>query len=456
MTPAPWLRRVERGDGPIYLAILGALEGAIASGELQAGEQLPPQRTVAAQLGVDFTTVTRAYTAARARGLVEGAVGRGTYVKGRTDEDESGLVDLSMNLPPPPHGMALGRLLKDTTRAVLDRTDAATLMAYHPGAGSLAQRTAAAAWLAPCLGEVPADRVLVSPGAQTALAALLSILTTPGAAVVVEPLTYPGLPALAAHLDLRLLACPVDGEGFLPEDLARICAEQRPAAIYAIPTLQNPTTATMGLARRRDIVAVARAAGVPMVEDDAYGRLPETPFPALASLAPELVWHVATVSKCLSPGLRTAFVVAPDPSAAQRLAEALRALSLMGAPLMTAVATAWIREGTAEALLAAIRVEARARQALAREILPQARGAPEAIHIWLDLPQSWDGRRLREVAQGRGLSLVRAEAFATTEHPPNGLRISLGGPTRRTVLAEALHSIAAILAAEPQAGMLVV
>ncbi len=177
-----------------------------------------------AELGVDFTTVTRAYTAARERGLVEGMVGRGTFVRGRTADDEAGLVDLGMNLPPQPQGLSLAGLLEETCRAILDKTDAATLMAYHPGAGSLGQRTAGAAWLAPCLGAVDPDRVLVCAGAQTALATLLTLLVPPAGVVVAEPLTYPGLIALADHLRIELVACPVDGEGMIPDALARLCA----------------------------------------------------------------------------------------------------------------------------------------------------------------------------------------------------------------------------------------
>lgn len=453
---ARWLRRVDRDGGPIYLAILNALEAAVRDGELQAGEQLPPQRVVAGLLGVDFTTVTRAYAAARARGLVEGTVGRGTFVKGRALESDAGLIDLSMNLPPPPKGLALGRLLKEATRQILDSADAAALMAYHPGAGSRAQRAAAAAWLSPCLGDVALDRLLVSSGAQPALAAILTTLARPGDRIVSEPLTYPGLLALARHLGLSLVPCPVDDEGFIPEALERICAEQAPKAIYLVPTLQNPTASTMTPDRRRQVCAVARRAGVPILEDDAYGRLPDMPLPALASLAPELTYYVSTVSKCLSPGLRTAFVAAPDAEAAEMVAQALRSLSLMASPLTLGVTTAWIRNGTAEAVLAAVRTEARERQALAAEILPQARGGPDGVHVWLDLPARWDERALRDAAQARGLSLVTAEAFAAGGSARNGMRISLGGPTRQAVLAEALRGVARLLGAEPSAGRLVV
>lgn len=455
MTTPPWLRRVDRANGPIYLALLRALEAAIAEGELQAGDQLPPQRAVAAELGVDFTTVTRAYTAARARGLVEGAVGRGTFVAGRAAEDEAGLVDLSMNLPPPPKGLSLGKLLKDAAQQVLARTDAQALMAYHPAGGSLGQRSAGATWLAPCLGEVDPARILVTPGAQPALTAMLGLLAQPGDAVICEPLTFPGMRALAAHLRLRLIPCPVDAQGLVPDALAELCAEAAPKAIYVIPTLRNPLATTMGPERRAAVAAVARAAGVAILEDDAYGRLPAAPLPAIASFAPELTWHVATTAKALAPGLRIAFAVAPDAARAQLLAQALRATTLMAAPLSAAIVTAWIRDGTADKVLAGVRAEAADRQAIARRILPGVRGAPEGIHLWLDLPGDRPAQRLHEAAQGRGLSLVGAEAFTVGPLLRDGLRLSLGGPSKQAVLEKALQAVADLLAGAPDRRLVV-
>ena len=447
---AGWLRRVRTGVGrPIYLALLDALEAAIREGELQPGDQLPPQRVVADQLGVDFTTVTRAYGAARARGLVEGAVGRGTFVRRRAAEDEAGLVDLSMNLPPPPQGVSLAALLKETTAVVLDRTDVATLMAYHAGPGTPGQRAAGAAWLAPTLGQVEPERIVICPGAQAALTAVLTTVAKPGAGLVVEPLTYPGVIALADRLGLRLIACPVDDEGFQPEALARLCAEERPVAVYLVPTTRNPAATTMGLARRREIAAIIGAAEVWLIEDDPYSRLFDAPLPALASLAPERTFHIATVSKTLSPGLRTAFLVAPSDVMALQVADALHATSLMGSPLTTAVAVRWIRDGAAERILAGVRLEARARRAVAAEMLPAAKGDAEGLHVWLDLPTGQDPARLRALAAQRGLALVTADAFATTPNHPGGLRISLGGPPKAAALREALGNVATLLKPTP-------
>jgi DNA-binding transcriptional MocR family regulator len=451
-----WLRHVQRDGGrPIYLALVDALETAVRDGELQPGDQLPPQRAVADQLDIDFTTVTRAYGAARARGLVEGAVGRGTFVRRRAADDEAGLVDLSMNLPPPPRGVSLAALLKETTAAILDRTDVATLMAYHAGPGTAGQRAAGAAWLTPSLGEVALDRIVVCPGAQAALTAVLTTIARPGARIVVEPLTYPGLIALARRLDLRLAACPVDDEGFLPEALARLCAEERPAAIYVVPTTRNPVATTMGPARRREIATIAAANDAWLIEDDPYSPLFDAPLPALASLAPERAFHIATLSKTLSPGLRTAFLVAPPGPMAEQVADSLRATVLMGSPLTTAVAVRWIRDGAAERVLTGVRLEARARRAIAAELLPMARGAAESVHVWLDLPVGWDAGRVHALALSRGLSLVAADAFAAAPDHPNGLRISLGGPTQTSVLRAALGNVAALLTGGGPARMIV-
>jgi DNA-binding transcriptional MocR family regulator len=349
-----------------------------------------------------------------------------------------------MNLPPPPQGVSLAGLLKETTAAILERTDAAALMAYHPGGGSLGQKTSAAAWLAPTLGEVAPERVLITPGAQTGLAALAALVPS-GGTVVVEPLIYPGVLGLARELGLQLAVCPTDADGMDPEALARLCAELDPTAVYLNPTAQNPTAVTMPLARRREIAEVARTADIWIVEDDPYSRLFDAPLPAVATLAPERTFYLATLSKCLSPGLRTAFLVPPPGPIAERTAESLGAVALMPSPLIAAVVSAWIREGTADRLLAGVRREARARRALVAEVLPQARGAAEGIHVWLDLPAGLAAERLHRLAQEKGLSLVTAEAFAAGEDHPSGLRISLGGPAKQATLRGALESVAALV-----------
>jgi DNA-binding transcriptional MocR family regulator len=443
-----WLNGFETATGPAYLRIARALEAAVTGGELQPGDRLPPQRLVAEHLGVDLTTVTRAYSEARQQGLLEGAVGRGSFVR-QPPADEAGRVDLTMNLPPIPEGFDLGRLLAETTAAVLGRTEAAQLMAYHPEGGSTGQRLAGRRWLEPVLGPRAPQEILVAPGAQAALTAIFSTLCRPGDVVLAEPLTYPGLISLCRQLGVRLISCAADGQGLVPEAVIEVGRRERPRALYLVPTLQNPTALTLSERRRQALASAAAEAGAWIVEDDPYSRLLDAPPPALAALAPERVIYVATLAKALTPGLRLAYVASPPGEMAERLAAALRNIAQMPAPLMAAVATTWIREGQAQDLLKAVIAETRHRRRLAARLLPQAKGEAESLHLWLALPPGASAAGLKAAAHGRGIALASQEAFAVTSSAAPGARLSLGGPVRRSALERALQELNDLVAAEP-------
>lgn len=324
-----WQPVIRKSDGPLYLAIADAIAADISEGRLSEGMRLPPQRTLAEALGIDFTTVSRAYNEARHRGLVEGRVGQGTYVKtrrirtGRTPA--GGLIDMSMNLPPLFDDPMLAARLWDDMAALQAEHGLELLMRYQPPGGTLHNRAAGAAWLKSRLGEVPAERVLIAAGAQGALLATLGSLTKAGDMICAEAITYPGLRALAAHLGIRLHGLAMDREGLLPEAFEELCAKETPKALYCNPTLHNPTTTTLSLERRQAIVTIARRHDVAIIEDDAYGALPvSTPRP-LAALAPDLVYYVGGLAKCLSPALRIAILSC-------RTAEALSASKARSAP----------------------------------------------------------------------------------------------------------------------------
>jgi DNA-binding transcriptional MocR family regulator len=125
-----WTPRIEHRDGPIYLAVADAIGAAVASGDLRPGERLPTHRALADALGVDLTTITRAYAEARRRGLLQATVGRGTFVRSephvpavRTAERD-GPVDLGMNLPPLPLDPSLTDLIQRGLSGLLARSSA--------------------------------------------------------------------------------------------------------------------------------------------------------------------------------------------------------------------------------------------------------------------------------------------------------------------------------------------
>src|SRR5690348_1230026 len=116
--PTHWVPKLGRREGPAYQAIADALESDVRAGRLAPGDPLPTQRELAKHLGVNFTTITRAYAEGRRRGLLTATVGRGTFVasprarlldgNARAAQDH----DLSVNAPPVPSW--LPGVLRDT------------------------------------------------------------------------------------------------------------------------------------------------------------------------------------------------------------------------------------------------------------------------------------------------------------------------------------------------------
>jgi DNA-binding transcriptional MocR family regulator len=454
----PWLPVLpDPPPRPIYRAIVGAMAADIAAGRLRPGQAMPTHRSLAVALGVDLTTVTRAYGEARRRGLIEATVGRGTMVRATPAEPKSSAspapaIDFSMNLPPQPDEAALSRHFTQSLAALLEGPDSRALFAYGQSAGGEAERRAGAAWLQPLLPDLTYERVLVSSGAQNALLALLTTYVRPGELVLSEALTFPGFRALAGHFGVRIHGVAMDAEGLLPDALDAVCRQERAKALYCIPTIHNPTTATLSLARRQAIAAVARKHGLLVFEDDAYGLLPPAALPPITAFIPESGFYVGSLAKCLTPALRIAYVAVPSASHALRLAATFRATTTMVSPLLSALAARWIESGTARAIAAAIQRESGARQRIARDILPADTTAahPNGHHAWLRLPAHWRPAEFAAFARQQGLAAVPGEAFAVgPEAPAQAVRIALGAAGSRDDLRRALRLAADALDQHP-------
>ncbi|WP_193615740.1 PLP-dependent aminotransferase family protein [Massilia sp. YMA4] len=446
----PWLPRLTAHGGPRFLQIADALQAAVADGALKPGDRLPPQRQLAAQLDVDLTTITRAYDEARRRHLLEGRGARGTYVAAPKVE-LAPVLDLGMNTPPPPHGVDFDDLLKQGLSQVLMRTDNDLLMTYHLGGGGHAERRAGVQWLAPMFGPLDPEQLVVCPGAQAALAASVLALTKPGDTILAEPTTYPGLRATADQFGRHLVAVAADRHGMVPELLEQACRQRKPGLVYLNPTLQNPTAVTMPETRRRELAAIAQRCHVRIVEDDPYWLLADAAPPPVATFAPQQVYYISTLSKCLSPGLRVAFVLIRDPRERERFMAALRSFALMAAPLTAALATQWILDGSADGLLAGVRSEARLRHRLARDILAgRYSGAGDGLHVWLELPAYWPAAQFALAADSEGIAVTPAQAFATDGAAANAIRISLGSIKQRGHLQAGLQRLSHLLARRPE------
>ena len=318
-----WLPTISDSAGPKYRQITEAIEADIASGLLRRGQRMPTHRELAAALGIDLTTVTRAYGDARHRGLLDARVGQGTFVSETTaraapDVPESVSIDLSMNVPPQPLEAALDARIERALAAIHKRAGLSSHLNYQEPGGSEADRQVICAWLRPRLGDVPAQRLVVYPGSQSAIFNILLTQVKPRETVLTETLTFPGFKAAADKLGVRLAGVAIDAQGVVPEALSKAIRLHRPKAVYLTPTMHNPTTATMGKARRKEVTEILRKTSTMLIEDDAYGALDPSQQP-LATMLPDRTFLTISLSKCLAPALRVSFLVTPDQASAQLL-----------------------------------------------------------------------------------------------------------------------------------------
>jgi len=454
-----WMPDLEGRPGPRYIAIADALAADVTGGRFRHGDRLPPHRDLAWRLGVTVGTVSRAYAEAERRGLIVGEVGRGTYIRAMTPDDQgfmptvgeddgAGLIDLTFNFPPP---AVEDNTLAAALRELADDARGSTWLHYQPCAGRRAHREAAATWLGLSSLTMDPERIAVSAGAQHGVLVALAALTRPGDRVATEAFTYPGIKLVARLLGLRLEGIAMDGEGVLPEALEAACRSGDIKALYCIPTLQNPTSVTMTEARRRAIAEVARRHGVAIVEDDIMRLLVETAPAPIAAFAPELTYHVTSLSKTVAPGLRIGFVAGPEGSA-ERLAAAVRATCWMTPPLSVEIGARWIADGTALRILGTRRREVAARRARVVAALgARAAACPEgSLHLWLHLPEPWRASDLALEARTHGVAITPAEAFAVSRRDAtHAVRVCFGAAPDLATLDRAMGILAELLDGEP-------
>ncbi|BBC73425.1 conserved hypothetical protein [Altererythrobacter sp. B11] len=448
-----WMPDISQGSGPAYERLLLALERDVREGHLAPGDRLPPQRELAHRLSLSVGTVGRAYVEAERRGLVSSHVGRGSFVADRVRSqaapDPADPLDMAHNLPPLEPAR---RWLGEGLRKLRLRADLDAAATYAPPEGLASVRAAGANWLSRRHGVMRAspDRIIQCNGGQHGLALAIAALARAGDTVLCEAATYPGIRTLAEHGGYRLRGVAMDARGIDPEALARCARDTGGRVLVVLPTLQNPTTITLDAARREEIVAVARAHDLMIVEDDAYRVFADADAPpSLADLAPERTLLVAGVSKSVAPGLRLGFLLPPD--GGERVREGLllgvRAMGYSPPSLEGLLFAQWEEDGTAERIADEILTECRERTELAAAILGSAvatPGAGQSPHVWMPMSML-AAERLSARALRAGIALTPPEApIVEAGAAPAGIRLCLGAIADRSMLGQALRTVQAL------------
>ncbi|WP_060481292.1 PLP-dependent aminotransferase family protein [Pseudomonas sp. NBRC 111119] len=458
-----WVPQLNESNQPMYLSIADALARDINSGVLNQGDRLPTLRELATTLNVTPGTISRAYNEAHRRRLVQGEVGRGTYVLSQGQLElpasnsaaplnlgQSELLDLSIIKP---YSETLEYWLRGALVGMAKSTDFARALDYAPDGGHPAHREAGAQWLRHALPDAQWQQVVITAGAQHGLMVAMSALTHAGDLVLCEALCYPGIISVAHSLERRLRGIPMDDEGILPDALRELCLREKPAMLVCVATCQNPTAAIMSAARRAQIAALAEEFDFIILDDDIYGFLATDPsIKPLSAYAPDRSVYLTSLSKAIMPALRVGYLYSP-PKLLSRLTSMVRSSVWMPSPLTAQLASNAITEGLDSKLVRIQRTQAAERQAIAREIFAgfQFKTQPYSYHLWLTLPEPWSADEFTLLARANGVLVLSGTQFQAERGGDNRcVRLVLMSPTSHDELRFALTKLASLIDSDPR------
>ncbi|MBX9395926.1 PLP-dependent aminotransferase family protein [Streptomyces sp. TRM72054] len=446
------------------------------------GGKLPSSRALVERFRVSPVTVSRALAQLAAEGLVVTRPGAGAFrARPRTGGapvgdtswqevtlsadsaaelvprtvDASG-VTVSLAVPPPGVIEFNGGYLHPSLQPEKAMAAALSRAGRRPGAWGrppLEGLPELREWFARSIGDtVTAAEVLITSGGQSALTTALRALAPPGAPVLVESPTYPGMLAIARAAGLRPVPVPVDADGVKPALLADAFRATGARVFVCQPLFQNPTGAVLAPQRRGEVLRIARAAGAFVIEDDFVRRLVHAdagplPRPLAADDPDGVVVHVCSLTKVTSPSFRVSALAARGP-----VLERLRAIQVVDTffvprPLQEAAlelvgSPAWPRH------LRTVSTELKAR----RDAMTAALGLhlPEltlphipsgGYHLWLRLPDGTDEPAFTAAALRAGVALAPGRPYFSAEPPAGHVRLSFAAVAGEGEITEGVRRL---------------
>lgn len=449
-------RARSESEAPLYKQLASHIRSLMTGGELREGERLPATRELAGLLGLNRTTVSAAYALLEEDGLLAGHVGRGSFVARPPKQSNAGETDWERILPPaetgfgaPPGEIAVSfatsrppadafplTQFRRLAKQVIDGPDAAGILqlgsphGYGPLRRYLLERATSQGVAR------DGDDILITNGCQQALDLAARLLAGEGTSVLLEDPVYPGVQKVFSRAGGESIPLRMDGDGIRIDELEAAIQQERPRLLVLTPSFQNPTGATLSLARRKAVVALAQRHGLIVVENDIYSELRYAgealpPIKQLDGTGNTIL--LGSYSKVSFPGLRVGWVIGPRAVIA-RLAEAKQATDLHSDQLSQAVLLRFAESGELERHIERTRRAGAERLTAVldacRRFLPKGTAftRPEGgMSLWVELPAPVTAEHLLSRVRDKGVDFLPGRYFSSGREHLRGLRISFGG-----------------------------
>jgi len=299
--------------------------------------------------------------------------------------------------------------------------------------------------------QISADNVLITTGSQQALDLIGRIFINSGDRILVESPTYLGALQAWNAYGVKYVTIPLDDDG-MRTDLLESRLRTGLKFIYVLPNFQNPTGVTLSCERRKELVEISNAYGVPILEDDPYGQLryEGEHLPPVVVFDDEIrakevpvysgnVIYTSTFSKILAPGLRLAWVVAPV-DVIKKLVQAKQGSDLHTSTLTQFIAYQISNSPWMKTHIQTIRRVYKERRDVMLQTLEEY--MPEGVNwtkpkgglfLWVTLPENCDTTEMFNKAVAAKVAYVPGESFFPLGGGKNTMRLNFSYSKPETI-----------------------
>lgn len=461
---------------PKYQQIISYFLTRIQAGDWPIGDQLPTQRQLAQQFGVNRSTVSQAMTILLADGVLTTAHGGGTRIASNSwsvmmahdpmnwqDYISSG--EFVANQPAIQRindlegrgdliRMSTGELGPDLypkafiQRAMRQAAGQLTNLNYLPPLGLKELREALVQRLRKWGIDTTPDNVLITSGSLQSLQLIAVSLLEKGATVYTTPASYLKSLRVLQSVNANFAELPVDDNG---PQYWHIKPTDRQRLLYTIPTFDNPGGTVMGAQRRADLLSFAKSHQLPIIEDTAYQDIwldEQPPKPLKANDIAGNVLYLGSISKSLAPGMRLGWLVGST-AIIKRLADVKMQTDYGASSLSQQVLTAIFADSGYDDYLAGMRAAIRTRRDNAQRELERQLGdvatwnrPSGGFYIWVTLAPEISVAKLFDAAVAAGVLLNPGVVYDS--QATHQIRLSYGYETPER-FTEGLTIIAALI-----------
>ncbi|MBP2511555.1 MULTISPECIES: PLP-dependent aminotransferase family protein [Agrobacterium] len=405
-----------------YDRVVSYLKTQIGEGVVEGNHRLPTQRSISKTLGLSLPTVARGFAEAKRLGIIETAVGRGSFAKRPLDPAKAVRIDLSLNAP---SAAVIRRVLAQDLESFASEKGLEQLASYSSPSDQADVVGKITNWLQEMDVKVQADDMILCEGAQNGLFLALQSICRAGDAVICEDVTYPGLFAVARSLNLVLVPIATSAAGPDLEEFGRAASRADVKAAFLMPSLQNPLGYTLDAETRLKVVQIAKDSNVTIIEDDVYRGLLTSPLEPLFNFAPFDTIYIGSLSKVLAPGLRLGYVCAKGPRR-DSLASLAAAQRYSISPISLSLTARWFKRDLHKETCTAHRIEIE-RLAHAYQAVFGAAPNTKAYHLWVPLQNQEEATAAMFALAAEGIEVPSTQTFSAGFSPSCwGVRLAVG------------------------------